>query len=325
MEENHYKTLGISEGASTDEIKRAYRKLSLKYHPDKNIGNPETVDAFHKINAAFEVLGDFDKKNNYDRMMKNPMHSIFAQHGGMGGFAQNGGVHIINMDDLFSELFFGGLQRGGGGVGKRGSFESFSFDEMNDNMFQKKHPFANIGGQQIPKPSAINKTLEVQMEHIFDGCVLPLEIERTIIENNTKRNEKVTVYVTVPQGIDDNEVILLQGEGNVQYNMKGDVKVFIKIINNTPFYRKGLDLIYERHISLKEALCGFSFPLQYINGKTYTINNKRGNIVPHDFTKTIPKMGVSREGHKGQLIIHFKVNFPTSLTETQMDTLSTLL
>jgi len=299
--------------------------LSLKYHPDKNIGNPETVDAFHKINSAFEVLGDLDKKNNYDRMMKNPIHSIFSQHGGMSsgfapqGFAQQGGVHIINMDDLFSELLFGGLQRG-----PRGSFESSSFNEMNESFFQEKHSFPGHH-QQMSKPSAINKTLEVQMEHIFDGCVLPVEIDRTIIENNTKRNEKVTVYVTVPQGIDDNEVILLQGEGNVQYNTKGDVKVFIKIINNTPFYRKGLDLIYERHISLKEALCGFSFPLRYINGKTYTINNQRGNIVPHDFTKIISKMGVSREGHKGNLIIHFKVNFPTSLTETQMDTLSTLL
>jgi len=325
MEDNYYTILDVPETASMDEIKRAYRKLSLKYHPDKNIGNPETVNTFHKINAAFEVLGDADKKKQYDFTKKNP---FFSQ-----GMGSGNGVHIINMDDLLSEILFGGIRRPSQ---NNDPFDSFTIDEMNgiphSHMFSssRHHPFGEMHrplrrASPMTKPSVITIILEIQMESILEGGVMPIEIERTIIENNHKRNEKVTVYVNVPQGIDDNEIILLQNEGHVHNQIKGDVNVFVKIINHTEFIRKGLDLIYERNISLKEALCGFSFPLKYINGKNYTIHNQRGNIVPNDFIKTISKMGITREGHKGNLIIHFKITFPTSLTEEQMKSLSTIL
>jgi DnaJ-class molecular chaperone len=319
MEENYYKTLDIPENSSMDEIKRAYRKLSLKHHPDKNIGNPDSVNAFHKINSAFEILGDTDKKRQYDMTRNNP---FFA---GMPPGMQGHDVHIINMDDLISQIFFNGM-RGG---------PHFSRDE-DDNPFAEMFSAHSSGGSSFfgpqggrgsfqTKPSVITKTLEVDMAHILDGCVLPLVIERNIIENHRKRNETATVYVNVPQGIDDNEVILLPDEGHIHHQCKGDVKVFIKIINHTEFKRRGLDLLYDRHISLKESLCGFSFPLKYINGKTYTINNQRGNIIPNDFIKIIPKMGITRESHKGNLVIRFIIDFPPYLTEEQINTLSVLL
>jgi len=86
-----------------------------------------------------------------------------------------------------------------------------------------------------------------------------------------------------------------------------------------------LDLIVQKKISLKEALCGFSFELKYINGKLYTINNNSGNIIPHEYHKIIPNMGLSRDSHTGNLIIIFHVEFPTVLTTDQIDNLRKIL
>ena len=103
------------------------------------------------------------------------------------------------------------------------------------------------------------------MELVLTGSTIPLEIYRWILENGIKVHETETIYVTVPQGIDDNEMIILRDKGNViNETVKGDVKVFVKIINETEFKRSGLDLILERNISLKEALCGFTFEIKFI-------------------------------------------------------------
>ena len=103
------------------------------------------------------------------------------------------------------------------------------------------------------------------------------------------------------------------------------VILFIKIVNNTDFKRNGLDLVIERKISLKEALCGFSFILKYVNGKTYTINNSPGSIVTPAYFKSIPNMGLTREGHTGNLVITFEVVFPESLNMDQIEKLLEIL
>ena len=93
---------------------------------------------------------------------------------------------------------------------------------------------------------------------------------------------------------------------------------------NYLFERRGLDLYLEKQISLKESLCGFSFELKYLNDKVYTINNQIGNIIPPDYKKIIPGMGLTRENAKGNLIITFKIVFPSSLTQEQIDKLNDL-
>ena len=100
---------------------------------------------------------------------------------------------------------------------------------------------------------------------------------------------------------------------------------FIKINNNTEFQRNGLDLIYNKTITLKESLCGFSFDLKYINGKKYTINNHSGNIITPNFKKIIQKMGLERNEHHGNLIIVFNVQFPESLEANVIEKLKEVL
>ena len=324
QEANHYEILNVPEDASSEDIKKAYRKLSLKYHPDRNPGKPEVVDIFQKINNAYEVLGSAEKKAEYDMMRRNP----FSR--GMGNGGMNMGVPT-DIDELLKSMFFGGMPNAGGLPGMCGFPQGMFTHHMGQGgggggpMFQMFHNGmpVNLGPQ---KPQPIVKTLPVSMELVLSGGTVPMEIERWIIENGNKTTETQTIYVNISKGVDNNEIIVLENQGNIASpQCKGDVKVFIKIENDTEFQRRGLDLLLERHISLKDSLCGFSFDMKYINGKIYTINNNRGNIIHDGYQKVLPNLGLSRDDHTGNLVILFHVDYPSSLTEEQITIISNTL
>jgi len=328
--DNLYSVLEVPETASAEDIKKAYRKLSLRWHPDKNQNSAESVDKFQKISAAYEILGNPEKKDEHDMMRNSPFR-------GMGPMGQGMGPgHGINMDDIFANLFFGGgMGPGMGNIFMHGlnpnqgagpdifaAMHNQGHNNPNIRIFRNGIPM----NQPIQKPAPIQKNLTINMEMVLTGGSVPLEIERWIIENGNKIIELQTIYVDVPKGVDNNELIILENQGNVQApTCKGDVKIFIKIENDSEFIRKGLDLVFDKKISLKEALCGFSFELKYINNKIYTINNKSSNIIPPEYMKIIPSMGLTRESHTGNLIIHFIVEFPTSLTDEQIAGLEKIL
>ena len=273
---DYYKILELENNATHEEIKKSYRKLSLKYHPDRNGGTDNKK--IQEINEAYEILGDPAKKQAYDFEIN------FAEQGmqGMRGMP-------FPMDSIFEQLFFG----------------RDLDDSPNIRIFHN--------GMQIDKPTPILKTVEIEMSMVLTGGNIPVEIERWIYEGE-KVFEKETIYLDIPKGIDDNELLVLREKGNVRGKMVGDIKIFIKVNNSTKFQRNGLDLLYEKTISLKDALCGFSFDLKYINGKKYTINNQKGNIIPPNFKKIISNMGLERNGYVGNLIISFHVQFPENLS-----------
>jgi DnaJ-class molecular chaperone len=299
--ENYYNILGINENASQEEIKKAYRQLSFKYHPDKNPNDPSVIEKCQKINEAYATLSDEQKRQEYDFGRKNPL-------GGSGmpfPFFRGGSMPMQGQEDidqLFSQLF-------GQAFNPFGSNPNVQIFRNGVPVFQK------------PTPIVINVNLN--MEQVLTGVTMPLEIERWIVQDNAKIFEKETLYIDIPKGVDNNELIILQNKGNiVNENQKGDVKVFIHVEPCQEFKRSGLDLIHERNISLKDALCGFSFELKYINGKTYTINNNPGGqIIYPGYKKIIPNMGLPRDNHVGNMIIIFNVDFPTSLKEQQINIL----
>ena len=306
MSENFYNILGISENSTKDEIKKAYRSLQMKYHPDKNPGSQEAHDMTQKINEAYETLGDEQKRQEYDMMRNNP-------------FLNNNGPHIhredIPLNDIFNMMFGGNPfgMPGMSGIPPGAKIHIFHGGPMNMH-------------QAMNKPIPIMTSLQITMAQVFTGASLPLEVERWILQSGTKVFEKETIYVDIPQGIDDNEILILRDRGNViSDNCKGDIKINILVQNNTAFKRAGLDLILDKNISLKESLCGFSFELNYINGKSYTLNNNKGSIVPPEYKKIYPDMGLKRGDHKGNMIIHFHVDFPTNLTIEQIDKLIEIL
>ena len=236
MAENFYNVLGIGEKSSQDEIKKAYRKLQMRWHPDKNPGNQEAVDMTQKINEAYETLSDKRKREEYDN--PNP----FMRMNSMGGMGGMGGMEVP-MDDILN-MFFGGGN----------PFEGFpSMRQMPAGS--RIHVFNGSPmsfHQALQKPTPIIKTLYVNMEQVLTGATIPLEIERWVMENGIKVHEPEIVYVSIPQGIDDGEIIVLRDKGNtINEGTKGDVKVFIKITNETQFKRSGIDLILE--INSKKA------------------------------------------------------------------------
>ena len=184
----------------------------------------------------------------------------------------------------------------------------------------------------MSKPAPIIKSIEITLEQAYTGLNYPLKIEKWVMEENIKKIEQETIYVDIKSGIDDSEIIILRNRGNMISDTNiGDIKLFIKVINNTEFVRDGLDLLLTKNITLKEALIGFQFDFKHLSGKTYTINNKPGKVVTPDFVKEVANMGMKRtRPHPasplvGNLLICFNIKYPTSITEEQCKQLAEIL
>jgi DnaJ-class molecular chaperone len=314
--ENLYETLGVERTASQEDIKKAYRKLSLQHHPDRNNNSEESKTQFQKIQHAYETLGTEENRKIYDQP------HMFRQEGRMN-------IDPSSIFNFFSRNIFGGQEGDGmpginvmhGGMPGQGMPQFFNMEHIRTGLM---------------KPQPIIKSEEISLSKAYTGCTIPLQITRVIIENNTKREETETIYVTIPKGVDNNEIIIIREKGNILSDTnKGDVKLFIKIINDTEFIRNGLDLILNKTITLKEALCGFSFDMKYIDGRDFKLNNGNGNIVHNNYNKIIQQMGMKRllttqsgpqnQEHCGNLIINFNVTFPERLSEEQLTALIKIL
>ena len=320
---NHYETLGVAKDASEKEIKQAFRALSMKFHPDKvKSKTPEEQEEANRkmqeINSANEVLSDSQQRQMYD-MELNGQANPFAQnpfgqgnpfgpgvniHFAQGGnpFGQGQGADIFQM--LFGQ---GGIEINGmpGMPGMPG-------------MFFQRH---------IQKPQPIVKDVHITLNQVYTGTPVQIEIERWIQEGDLKINENETININIPHGIDDGESVLLQGSGNIinvgGKQMKGDIQLNIHITNATEFKRLNNDLYYKKTITLKEALCGFKFKLDHINGTQLGLNV---NIVLFTGAKQVFKnLGMIRDGVTGNLILEFEVKFPETLTQEQKDAISNIL
>lgn len=321
MNESFYDILGVQKTSTKDEIKKAYRKLSMMHHPDKNNNSKESEDKFKKISEAYETLGNEDNKRMYDMQYQNPFIKMMSSQFSGNMFHQN---QESSFDDILSSIFGMPFDININNTHNQTHNEMpFGFNNPNITIFRNGMPI-NIK-QGLQKPTPIIKTINVNLLQIFSGTTIPLDIERWIIENGNKMFEHETIYVNVPQGIDDGEIIIINNKGNVlNENCKGDIKIFIKIENTTEFKRIGLDLLIEKTITLKEALCGFTFELKYITGKTYTLTNSLGNIINNGYKKIIPNMGFVRDNHKGNLVIIFNVVFPEKLSDKTIEILKNI-
>lgn len=291
--DNHYATLGVEKNASQDEIKKAYRKLAFKYHPDKNGGNKSK---FQEIGRAYENLEDPQKRRLYDMQSSSPF-------GGLGEVGQ--------ADDILKMFFGGGMPFGNANVRVFHGGQAFPMGGF------------SMGEPVKPKPRPITKTVTITLEQAYNGDNVPIEVERVIRNGDTTSQEVERVYVEIPAGSDDNEIITVREKGNIIGESKGDIKVHLLISNTSEFDRDGLNLIYKKNITLKEALVGFEFEIKHLSGKTYRINNKDGKVITPDYKKVVNYMGMKRERRHpaspivGNLIIKFEIKFPETLTEEQ--------
>jgi DnaJ family protein B protein 4 len=310
---NFYEILGVSQDATEAEIKKAYRQLSLKYHPDRNPSD-EAKSTFQKIGEAYETLSDPEKRNQYNHQLR---------FGAGGGFQPDGFNDVNDINQMFNMLFGGGFgmmpgMHMGGGPGP--SIRIFHSENGGPGIHTVFHQ------NMQPQPEPIITSIRINIELSYQGCVYPLEIERWILQNNVRTTEKEMIYIHIPQGVDDNEQIILKDKGNCIQNCFSDLRINVQVENNSVFSRSGLDLIFRKQITLKEALCGFSFEIFHLNGKQLLINNKNNHsVIKPQYTKIVPSLGMIREQTSGNMVIIFDILFPDSLTPEQIATLETLL
>ena len=176
------------------------------------------------------------------------------------------------------------------------------------------------------KPETIYEVIKISLYDSFKGCKLPIKIKRWISENNKKIEQEETIYVDIPKGIDNNEIITIKDKGNRLSSInRGDIEIKVNIEKDNYFERNGIDLIYKKTISLKESLCGFNFDITYIDGREFKIKNEKGNIIPPNFHKTISNLGMTRDNLTGDLIIIFDIIYPKTFTNDQIKELEKIL
>jgi hypothetical protein len=208
--------------------------------------------------------------------------------------------------------------------------------EMHKDVHPHPHPqiprtprFSNANQNSVSKPPLISIDVNVSLEDVARGNTIPIEIERWNLnrnDNETYELEKHIEYYSLPFGVESGEVVLLTNCGNQSANhTRGDVKVTFHVAEHPAFKRNGLDIHTEKTITLKEALCGFVFNIEHINGKKFVFNSSSGNIIRDGLIKTIPKLGIRRGEDIGNLSIAFHVAYPEKLSEEQVKKLSEIL
>ena len=306
---NHYDILGISKDSSESEIKKAYRSLSLKYHPDRN-QTEEAKKKIIEINGAYEVLGDPTARKEYDTKLEfgdNPFMDM-----------QN---EMPDINNLFNMMFSGSginMMGGGGGINMMGG-------GPNIRIFHRGP--GNMHAQfQMHSLEPITKNIEISLAQSYNGEPVSIHYDYSVVENNTKTFQKEEIQLQIPRGIDHNETLIIPQKGNIVNSQRSELRLHFSVINNTNFIRRGMDLIYNKKISLKESLCGVSFIIDHINGQKMNLNTLNApNVIKPNYSKEIPGYGMIKDNHTGKLIIAFEIEFPNEITDEQLSKLREIL
>ncbi len=292
---DYYKVLGLDKNASTDDVKKAYRKLARKYHPDLNPNNADAQKTFQQINEANEVLSDPEKRKKYDQYGENWKHAEqFEQARQQKGNSQQGGN-------------YGGYEGFGGG--DFSGFGGGGFSDFFEQMFG-----GSMGGQR--------SSGKVR----FKGSDLQAEMSMSLVDAYTTRQEVITindkkVRITIPAGVEDGQVIKLKGYGNKGVNggPDGDLYITFRISNHTKFKRLGNDLYTSVPISLYTAILGGEEIIDTLSGKiklkiaAETQNNTQIRVKGKGFPI------YKQDGQFGDLYVTYDVKIPTNLTEKQKE------
>lgn len=352
---DYYEVLGIGKDASADEIKKAYRKSAMKYHPDRNPGNKEAEEKFKECGEAYEVLSDPDKKARYDQYGFAGVDPNFAAGGGSGFGGFGGFEGFGDFGDIFSDFFGGGRSRGSQqNAPRRGenvmsrlelTFEEAAFGCEKEVSTQRIENCSVCGGtgsadgvietcQQCRGTGQVRVTqsimgMQVQSSTTCPSCGGRGKIIKTPC-NTCKGKGKVRrtnrVKVKVPGGVDNGQTVRVRGEGNVGSNggPNGDLLVDIAIKRHKIFTRRDYDVLCEVPISFTQAALGAEIQVPTLDGMVkYEI--PEGTQTGKEFVlreKGIPEVGNPRR--RGDHRFTVVVETPTKLSKEQKDLLRQL-
>ena len=300
---DYYKILGVDKKASKDEIKKAYRKLAMKYHPDKTKGDKSTEDKFKEINEANEVLSDDDKRKKYDEMGSN--WNYYQKAGGnaegfdWGRYSNQGGTQYQysgNFEDVFGnsgysdffDMFFGG-SFGGGKKSRRG------------------------GGRRTPaKGQDYQAALDISLKEAYSG------VSKVFSFNNQ------SVKLNIKPGIHDGHVLKIPGKGGAGSGGAGDLLIKINVKGDAVFERKGDDLYANLHVPLYDAVLGGKVEFEAMKGKVkidITKDCSNGKIF------RLSRMGMPKYGKTGEfgdLYLTVQIDMPRNLSARETELFSEL-
>ena len=349
---DYYEVLGVQKSASADEIKKAYRKLAVKYHPDKNPGNKEAEEKFKEAAEAYSVLSDADKKAKYDQF----------GHAGVDGAGPDFSGGFGNLNDILNDLFggafgggFGGFGGFGGGFGGgqrrervyRGrdirvrvklTLEEIARGVEKEISIEKNVPCPDCGGRGARNSSdiktcpACNGTGQVQrVVNSFLGQTVTYSTcqqcggEGKIISNPCHTcngtglvRQRETIKVKIPAGVEAGMQMTVQGEGHAAKNngINGDLLVVIEEQEHPDFRREGSNLLYTKVISVVDAMLGCEVEIPCLDGK------QKIRVEPGTQSGTVTRLrgkglpSVNSYG-TGDLYVKFAVWIPKKLTKEE--------
>jgi molecular chaperone DnaJ len=296
-----YEVLGVQKGASEDEIKKAYRKLAMKYHPDRNKGRKDAETRFKEAKEAYEVLSEKEKRAAYDRFGHagvDPSMAAGAAAGGGRGFD-------------FSEMF---RQARGGGAGRPagGDFQEFHFEGNPEDIFE-----GLFGGAGRPRAPRTRKGADVlyRMNITLEQSARGVETHVTVPGEN---GESRTLEVRIPAGIRDGQKVRIAGKGHpgAQGGPSGDVLVEIHIEPHARFEREGDDLVTRTTISQPQAALGGEVEVATLDGPV-TMTIPAGTQPGRRFRLRGKGVKGMKSGDFGDLYVQVQVETPTQLTAEQ--------
>jgi molecular chaperone DnaJ len=352
---DYYETLGVQRNADADTLKKAFRKLAMQYHPDRNPNDTDAEQRFKEINEAYDVLKDEQKRAAYDRFG----HQAF-ENGGMGGAGAAGFDFSGSFSDIFDDLFgefTGQRRRGPGGAGggsaqqqarARGSDLRYNLQISLEDAFKGKQqtitlttsvacePCNGSGAEKGAEPITCTTCAGRGKIRAQQGF---FTIERTchmcqgtgkIIENpcrkcagtGTTRKDK-SLAVNIPAGVEEGTRIRLAGEGEagMRGGAPGDLYIFLSVKPHPLFKRDGPNIHCNVPISMTTAALGGNIEVPTIDGGRVKVTIPEGTQTGHQFRLRSKGMSVLRSPARGDMYIHAQVEIPVHLNKRQKDIL----
>ena len=350
--QDYYQLLGVEQNISAEALKKAYRKLAMQYHPDRNPGDKESEKKFKEISEAYEVLSDPEKRAAYDRMGHQAFEGGFSDDSGGFPFGNGGGGFDI-FEDMLDELMGGGRGRNGRGRQSstgavRGADLQFDMELSLEEVFKgtkTKITIPTWGTCQECKGTGAEKgsTHTSCQTCKGKGAIRSQQgfftLERTcptchgagrIISKPCKpcngggrvRQEK-TLSVTIPAGIEDGSRIRLSGEGEagLRGGPSGDLYVFIRVRPHALFQRDGRDIHCRVPMGMATAALGGSIEVPTIEGGRVRLSIPEGTQWGHRFRVKGKGMSLMKSTQRGDMYIHAQVETPVHLTQEQKELL----
>ena len=348
-----YDALGIQPSATQDEIKKAYRKGALKYHPDKNKDKPDAGEKFKEVSQAYEVLSDPEKRKVYDQYgleyllrggppppeaggMPDGFGGMPAGFGGFGGMpgggrsfhfstgpGGGGGFRFNDANNIFAEFV-----KGDGGAGFGEDEDIFSlFSGMGGGGRRSGGPQMRPQRPETPEVTTVERPLPVTLEELFHGTHKKMKIKRKTYDgaNGKRKVEDKILEMDIKPGLKAGSKIKFKGVGDQEEGGQQDLVFIVSEKEHPTLRRDGDDIKTTVELTLKEALTGWTKTVTTIEGRQLPVGG--GGPTQPGHQERFPNLGMptKKPGERGDFVVEVKVKFPSSLTQVQKTRLKEIL